>query len=131
MRPQAGASAHTAAAVATAHEPRANTLAPARLLIHAAEGVLPGDAGFRRALGRWCAWVQQLARRHPPPPVRLEIADLQGNAVFTHDGLPSLTDLPLPAGTYHVTVRQGGHLRRYTVALERGVAFDLHLRGPG
>lgn len=97
-------------------EPHAGT-APAHLRIHAHEGVRTGPRRF--------AWMPSRLRAMAPTGVHVQ--DLQGHEYFAADDAQSLIDLPLPAGTYHVTLRQGELQRRYTVALEHGARFDLHL----
>lgn len=107
-------------------EPHAGT-APAHLLIHAHEGM-------RTELRRF-AWMPLRLRAMAPDhllspataPTGVRVQDLQGHEYFAADDARSLIDLPLPAGTYHVTLRQGELQRRYTVALEHGARFDLHL----
>lgn len=101
----------------------------ARLLVHATEGVGDGRSALPLFLSRLRAWATAAKSGRPAAPVGLRIADLQGRQYFTANELPSVIDLPLPAGTYHVTVSHGGQHRRYTVALEQGITFDLHLRG--
>jgi hypothetical protein len=58
----------------------------------------------------------------------VRIDDLQGRQFYACDDVRSPIDLPLPAGTYHITVGLGQPQRRYTVTLEHGAAFDLYLR---
>ncbi len=64
---------------------------------------------------------------HPMAPTGVRVEDLQGHEYFAADDVRPLIDLPLPSGTYHVTLRQGEQQRRYTVALEHGARVDLHL----
>jgi hypothetical protein len=99
----------------------------ARLLIHAGEAA--GGTGWS---------VESLIRRvrarcldetrNEQAPLGLEIHDLQGNRVLTLDTAGPLVDVALPPGTYHVTTQLGDVRRKYTVALEQGASFDLHLR---
>jgi hypothetical protein len=107
--------------------PSGPTLASAHLLIHATEGWREGGLGVVGVLSRWRAWARKLIRLRPPA-ARLEIVDLQGRSMFATDDLSSVVGVTLPPGTYHVTLRQGAEHRRYTVALEQGVTFELHLR---
>jgi hypothetical protein len=61
-------------------------------------------------------------------PLGLHIEDLQGHRVLTLDDAGPLIEVPLPAGTYHVSVCLGKVRRRYTLRLEHGASFDLYLR---
>jgi hypothetical protein len=72
-------------------------------------------------------WVPNHLLGSPAAPTGVQVQDLQGHEYFAADDARSLIDLPLPAGTYHVTLRQGELQRRYTVALAHGARFDLHL----
>jgi hypothetical protein len=100
----------------------------AQLRIHA-----HGDTRVRGgALGWVLQWIPALVsltagllRR---PVTRLEIDDLQGRRFFAAKDARSLIDVPLPAGTYHVTARLGSVHRCYTVKLEQGAHVDLYLR---
>ena len=60
--------------------------------------------------------------------MRVQVDDLQGRSVFAAAGLRAPIDVPLPAGTYHVSVRLGERQRRYTVTLEQGATVDLRPR---
>lgn len=80
-------------------------------------------------LRRLRLWAMAAARRQRPALSGLRIADLEGRRYFSADELPSVIDLPLPAGVYDITVSLGSQQRRYTLALGQGVAFHLHLRG--
>ena len=101
--------------------------APAHLLIHAHEGVRTGSGRFAWMPSRLRAMASDRLPSHPAAPTGVRVQDLQGHEYFAADDARSLIDLPLPAGTYHVTLRQGELQRRYTVALEHGTRFDLHL----
>jgi hypothetical protein len=99
----------------------------ARLLIHA-EGAI-GDAGSAAsALRRLRARYPGGPRPAPPMPLRLRVEDLQGRRLRAVDTAGTLTEFPLPAGTYHVTAILGPLRRRYTMTLEPGRSFDLHLQ---
>lgn len=104
------------------------TLAMARLLIHATEGVGTPEGSISAVLRRWRTWAVSVTRADPPGQVRLQIADLQGRAIFSANELQPLIEVPLTAGIYHITVSDGRRQRRYTVALEQGATFNLHLR---
>lgn len=101
----------------------------ARLLIHATPAHGDECARLCLVLRRLRLWAMAAARRQPPALSGLRIADLDGRRYFSADALPSLIDLPLPAGVYDITVSLGSQQRRYTLALGQGVAFHLHLRG--
>lgn len=100
---------------------------PAHLLIHAHEGVLAGSDRFAWMLSRLRALAPAPWRRAAATPTGVRVEDLQGREYFAAEDAHSLIDLPLPAGTYHVTLRLGELQRRYTVALEHGARVDLHL----
>jgi hypothetical protein len=61
-------------------------------------------------------------------PLELQVDDLQGHRVLEIEDAGPLTDIPLPAGTYQVSVHLGRVRRSYTMTLEEGASFDLHLR---
>lgn len=61
-------------------------------------------------------------------PIRLQVADLQGRELRCLDTSEPFIELPLPAGTYDVTVTLGNIRRRYTMTLVPGASFELHLR---
>jgi len=58
----------------------------------------------------------------------LEIHDLHGRKMLSIDAAGPLVEVRLQPGTYHVTTRLSGVERGYTIALESGATFDLHLR---
>lgn len=131
-------------------------VACAHLLIHAHDGVHAGLDRFNWMPSRLRALAPAPWRRAATTRTGVRVEDLQGREYFAAEdarligdppadgyivrspewiraGLGEarrsarLIDLPLPAGTYHVTLNQGGLQRRYTVALEHGARFDLHL----
>lgn len=61
-------------------------------------------------------------------PLSLQIDDLQGNRVLSVNDAAPLLDVPLPAGAYHVSVHRGKVRCGYTMTIEPGASFDLHLR---
>lgn len=129
LRACAGASTQNSqeAALVTADTPACpadSTMA--RLLIHATQAPDEGGGALALLLRRLRPWATAATRC--PLPADLRIVDLDGRAYFTADELPPVTDLPLPAGIYHVTVSHGSQQRGYTLALGQGVAFHLHLR---
>jgi hypothetical protein len=109
----------------------------ARLLIH--DGGKPGmPSGNREAL---ITRLRRLGALYLPShrsrdadgatgkiPLRLQINNIRGYPVFATHNAALLTDLPLPAGTYHITARWGCIKRCYTLALAQGTCFDLYLR---
>jgi hypothetical protein len=108
----------------------------ARLLIHACDPPAPAGCGaFARALRRLAGRAWRGRARRAPLLRMVQVDDLLGRAFFASDSsrvaveLP--IDLPLPAGTYHVTVDGSGQQRRYTVTLEQGATFHLHLWSNG
>lgn len=102
----------------------------ARLLIHAAQDTGKHCGRVGAFLRRWRAWALQVTRGDPPAQqVVLQIADLRGRPFFSANEMQPLMEVLLPAGTYHVTVKRGTQQRRYTVALETGVTFNLQLLG--
>ena len=58
----------------------------------------------------------------------MRIDDLHGKRMFSVDDAGPLVDVPLPAGTYHVSAQRGNARCSYTMTLEPGVSFDLRLR---
>lgn len=106
---------------------RAATLSAARLLIHAEE---PDGAGRHDAsrLQRLLTLHAHAPRPCDRPPLNLRIDDLQGHRLHTVDDAGPLVDVPLPAGTYQVSVDLGQVRRSYTMTLEPGTSFDLYLR---
>jgi hypothetical protein len=110
------------------HAPACADLPPAaRLLIHATDGAghWSLESLLRRLRAHWRAVpADERAAR------RLEIHDLRGRRMLALDDAGPLVEVALPPGTYHVTARRGPVQRGYTVALEQGVSFDLHLRLP-
>lgn len=104
-------------------------LSAAHLLIHAEVGPLnrQGGSALEAALHR----LQARYRRRPQPTsaaLQLQVDNLQGLRMSAVADAGSLTDLPLPPGTYHVTALLGVYRRCYTMTLEPGTSFHLHLR---
>jgi hypothetical protein len=100
----------------------------ARLQIHATDAS-EGGGVLSLLLHRLHASAVAAMRRRPPERLCVRIDDLQGRRFFTSDEVRELIDLALPAGTYHVNVRNGHQQRRYTVTLENGSTVDLHVGG--
>lgn len=106
--------------------------APARLLIQASAPPRPPDPVLPRLL-RWLP--TRRPRGQPPaaaPPLALEIHDLQGRQVLALADARPMQDLPLPPGTYQVTVSLGPLRRGYTMTLEAGVMsrLNVHFESP-
>jgi len=103
------------------------TPAAARLLIHTAGDARADDWTFG-------SLIQRLRSRDSGGPrnqralLALEIHDLHGYRVLALDDAGPLVDVALPAGTYHITAQRGTVRRGYTITLERGASFDLHVR---
>ncbi len=103
-------------------------LFPAHLLLHLRDDRAPPQQPARERAWRWLrSWLHRPARAC----AGVEIDDLQGHRLFEADPAAPLMDVPLPAGTYHVTAHRGRQRRRYTVTLEHGAHFDLYLRVSG
>lgn len=102
----------------------------ARLLIHDR----PDSAGSSsRPIAKAVQWLSDRARHGvgagaPAAACIVQIDDLLGHRFLHAAQTLPLTEVQLPAGTYHVTVRVGTWHRRYTVTLEPGATVNLHLR---
>lgn len=99
-----------------------------RLLIHAEFDRGASPIPFASTLKRLRALCSNDPRHDEQVPVSVEIDDLQGNRVVAIDAAGRLIRMRLPAGTYQVTAHRGKVRRRYTMTLEEGASFDLHLR---
>jgi hypothetical protein len=100
---------------------------PARLLIHAHDDHPQGrhaDSPLQRLLALYPAGNRSTRRE----PLRLLIDTLEGETVLAVDDAGPLVDVSLPPGTYHVTAHLGDSHRGYTMRLDQGASFDLHLR---
>ena len=102
--------------------------APGRLLIHAEDAADLDGIRF----GSWQRRLRALGWHGLPRDERAELSvqidDLQGNPVLAIAAAGPLVEVPLPGGTYHVTARRGKLLRAYTMTIQQGASFDLHLR---
>ena len=98
------------------------------MLIHAEDPVGLLGARFESALHRLRARYASGRLRGIPPALRLQVDDLQGQRLHAIDDAGPLTDVPLPAGTYHITAVRGALRRSYTLTLEPGASVDLYLR---
>ena len=102
----------------------ADTPTLARQLILADRASPTGQFRFASAR-RLFAWALSTTQRQRARPTGLRIDDLQGRQFFTLDQLRAVTDVPLPAGTYHVSVHHGEQQRLYTVTLVPGARGHL------
>lgn len=107
-------------------------LPDARLVIHGGASL---DARTRQAERPWDRLWKRLARPvvrrlrwAGPRPTEIQIQDLQGRPVFAADDIALQIDVPLQAGTYHITTRRGGTRLQYTVTLTHGATCDLYPR---
>lgn len=113
----------------TSTSPRAAAVPPARLVIHAEDQlesrVRPLESPLRR-LRELSGGIR--TERDKCAKLCLHIDTLQGVRVHSVDDAGPLVDIPLPAGTYHVTAELGKVRRSYTMTLEPGASFNLRLR---
>lgn len=100
----------------------------ARLLIHAHHDAGASRPSQEASLHRLRAFWAIGKRQEQLAPLRLQIVDFRGDQVFAAEAAGLLIEVPLPAGTYHVTATRGMVRRSYTMTLEQGVSFDLYLR---
>jgi hypothetical protein len=113
--------------VATGTLSRAAPLSAARLLIHSA-GFAGASSGFLESmLQRLRALFFDVPRPVERAPLSLQIDDLQGRRVLDIDHPGPMIELSLPGGTYQVTAQLGKVRRGYTLTLDHGATFDLHL----
>ncbi len=103
-------------------------LTPARLLIDAGDEIGASSTRFETTLRRLRSLYSQGAHGNERAPLCVQIVDLQGHRVFASTAVGPLIDISLPAGTYHVTAQLGKVRRCYTMALQIGASFHLHLR---
>ena len=77
---------------------------------------------------RWLLeWCSRRARPTRRPLLDLRVDDALGRPVLAVQDPGSLIDLPLPSGTYHVSANLGRVRKSYTLALQAGTPFELHL----
>lgn len=100
--------------------------AVARLRIHCPVEVRADDWSVESFLQRLRSHDLQTGSERLP--LGLEIHDLHAQQVLSIDAAGPLVEVTLQPGTYHVTTRLSGFKRGYTIALESGATFDLHLR---
>lgn len=103
------------------------TVGSARLVIHAEEAPAERAGPWPLLRTRALAWVGRAQAHWTSQPSSLRVTDLQGRPLYSANALKEVVSLRLPAGTYHVTIIQGGLQRQYTVALGPDASFDLHL----
>jgi len=106
----------------------AATVSAARLMIHAERGRRSMGGLLELPLLRLRSWYPGGPWKDHSAPLHLQIDDLHGRPVVVIENAGPLIELPLTAGTYHVAAFQGTLRRAYTVTLEPGATFDLHLR---
>lgn len=96
----------------------------ARLFIHS-------DETTDVAGSRLMSWLERMHVLPAPwtrvEPLSLSVEDSRGRTVFAIADAGALVELPLAPGTYHVTAHRGRSRRGYTLTLESGMSFDLHL----
>jgi hypothetical protein len=109
-------------------EPPPSSGAPARLRIHAERPAGGPATALESALHRLRRRYASGRATPQRPPLALQVDDLQGRRLLAIEDAGALTDLPLAAGTYQVGVTLDGRRRSYTLTLEAGAAFDLHLQ---
>ena len=113
----------------TSADAHAETLSVAHLLIHAEDGVDSSGRRIEAALRRLRSLYVTKSVHEDRVQLRVQINDLQGQRVFDIEAVAGpLIDVPLPAGTYHVTAHLGKVRRGYTMTLKQGSSFDLYLR---
>jgi len=113
-----------------AAEPAIGAPLAARLLIHtrsAGEGPAASQGWLPRRLAGLGAWLVAWRPRGITQPALVRIDDLDGRRFFACADARPCIDLPLPAGTYHVSLQVGALRRRYTVVLEQGATVNLEL----
>ena len=99
----------------------------AHLLIHSSGGMGTNQSSRASALHRLRVFCANALRKQKPILLSLQILDLQGQQIFAKEDAGRLTKILLPAGTYHVIACRGRVLRCYTMTLDHGASFDLHL----
>lgn len=72
-----------------------------------------------------CAGLARRGEQHLP--LALRISDLQGHCLVIEEDTGPLTRFRLPPGTCVIVARLGAVQRSYTLTLEPGRSFDLHL----
>lgn len=113
--------------------PALQPLTAAHLLIHAERGNIlrPGSSVLGAALrGLRARYTGSGGPANPTPrplPLQLQVDDLLGQRLHAVADAGHLTDLSLPAGTYQVAAQLGNYRRSYTMTLEPGTSFHLHL----
>ena len=105
-----------------------HTLSAARLYVHAEGGVTFTGLWVEAQLRNLLARLRRSDLLGASSSLRLQIEDLRKHCVRVIDDAELLTDIPLPAGTYHITATLGQWKRRYTMTLEPGTTFHLYLR---
>jgi hypothetical protein len=114
--------------VDTDTSPQTGVPPPARLVIHAEHLASASGRPFDPPLRHTRTSDPGGARNGQRAPLSLRIDNLKGLRVHAVDDAGPLIDVPLPPGTYHVTMQFGTVRRSYTMTLEPGASFDLYLR---
>lgn len=78
-------------------------------------------------LGRLRSLVPGHLLRAPEGPTAVQIDDLKGQNFLRIHTCPTVLDIRLPPGVYHVTARRQELRRRYTVTLSQGATIRLPL----
>ena len=104
------------------------TPAISRLLIHADTVPMPRKTRFEATLCRLRRLYSHDVDNTEVAPLSVQIVNLQGRRVFDVESDAPLLEIPLPAGTYHVTAQCGHVCRSYTMVMESGTSFNLYLR---
>jgi hypothetical protein len=100
----------------------------ARLVIHVGALPDPRRGSPARLWSRLASAAAQRLRWPGARPTQVRIEDLQGHPVFAAADLAAKIDVPLRAGTYHITACRGGRCLQYTVTLAQGGTCDLYPR---
>lgn len=100
----------------------------ARLVIHSVQRAGRRGWHFESPLQLLRSVYAEGAWHGARAPLSVQIDDAQGNRMLAIADAGPRIDVPLPAGAYHVAVRLGSVQRCYTLTLEQGTSFDLHLR---
>ena len=103
---------------------------PARLFISLRSCPDAQAGGWRCMLARLRGLVPGHLLRAPEAPTAVQIDDLRGQNFLRTHICPTVIDIRLPPGVYHVTARRRELSRRYTVTLSQGVTARLPLHVP-
>lgn len=101
------------------------TASTAELLVHCHAAIAP--SGIESVLQRWRGRGTQPLHPGRHGPLALQVDDLQGQRLADFGDAGLLTRIRLPPGTCIVTASSGALRRSYTLTLEPGRTFHLHL----